>query len=128
MSAVAQLTEPATGALAPCGTPVRNGRLHLGRLRPLLDGCDRPAVLAGFATAVWIGAPATNPPQLGRLAYRGDASIDARSRLIVDFRVRRWLSVADTQAFDVVIVPAALGGLLIVPIEDFARRWAAVTG
>ena len=38
MSAAAQLTEPATDALAPCGTPVRNGRLHLGRLRPLLDG------------------------------------------------------------------------------------------
>ena len=85
-------------------------------------------MLAGFATAVWIGPPATNPPQLGRLAYRADTSIDARGRLIVDFRVRRWLSVADPQAFDVVIVPAALGGLLIVPVEDFARRWAAVGG
>ena len=126
VSAAAQAA-PATGALVPSGIPVRNGRLHLGRLRSTVGSGERLALIAGFATAVWIGPPAANPPPLGRLAYRSDTSIDARGRLVVEFRVRGWLAVADTRAFEVVVV-AADGGLLIVPVEDFARRWAAVGG
>src|SRR3954467_9901313 len=104
MNAAAQLSslDGPRRSLIPAGIPIRRGRLHLGRLRSLLDGHDRPAVVAGFAAAAWIGPPATTPPQLGRLAYRTDPSIDPRGRLLVDFRVRRWLAVSDTLAFEVV--------------------------
>ena len=52
MSAAAQLAEttPNRTALAPMGIPVRGGRLHLGRLRCLLDADVTVAVVAGFAT------------------------------------------------------------------------------
>jgi hypothetical protein len=41
--------------------------------------------------------------------------------------VRSWLAVADPMAFDVVIIPAIEGGLLAVPVEDFARRWEVIS-
>jgi hypothetical protein len=92
-----------------------------------LDGHDRVAVAAGFASAVWIGPPATPPPHLGRLAYRTETPVDRRGRLLLDFRVRSSLGVANTLLFEVVIVPAGVGGLLIVPVEDFSQRWEAIT-
>ena len=67
------------------------------------------------------------PPHLGRLAYRTETPVDGRRRLLLDFRVRSWLGVADTLAFEVVGVPSETGGLLIVPVEDFSRRWEVIT-
>jgi hypothetical protein len=128
MSAASQLTASggARPAFMPSGIPIREGRLHLGRLRTWLDGHDRVAVVAGFASAVWIGPPTTAPPHLGRLAYRTETTVDRRGRLLLDFRVRSWLGVADTLAFEVVIVPAEGCGLLIVPVEDFSQRWEVI--
>jgi hypothetical protein len=126
VSAASHVSAPPAGGLVPAGIPVRDGRLHLGRLRGLLDGDGRLAVVAGFATGAWIGPPATSPPDLGRLTYRTDTSVDRRGRVLVDFRVCRWLAVTDTHAFEVVVVPADPGGLLIVPAEGFARRWEVI--
>jgi hypothetical protein len=81
----------------------------------------------GFANAVWLGPPATAGPNLGRLAYLTETAVDRLGRLLLDFRVRSWLAVADTSAFEVVIVTAETGGLLIVPVEDFSQRWEVVT-
>jgi hypothetical protein len=52
MSAAPQLTEttPTWPALTPMGIPVRGGRLHLGRLRDLLD-CDDAVVVAARPVA-----------------------------------------------------------------------------
>jgi hypothetical protein len=130
VSAASHLTASggsARGALTPKGFPIRDGRLHLGRMRTNLDGHDRVAVVAGFANAVWLGPPATAGPNLGRLAYRTETSVDPRGRLLLDFRVRSWLAVADTLAFDVVIVAAETSGLLVVPVEDFSQRWEVIT-
>jgi hypothetical protein len=130
VSAASQLTAPggtARGAFTPKGIPIRDGRVHLGRLRTRLEGHDRVAVVAGFANAVWLGPPATAAPNLSRLAYRTETSVDRRGRLLLDFRVRSWLAVADSLAFEVVIVAAETGGLLIVPVEDFSQRWEVVT-
>jgi hypothetical protein len=129
MSAASQLADagPTGAALAPAGVPVRGGRLHLGRLRPLLDPTQPVAVVAGFSTACWLGPREANPPDLGRLAYRSETTVDARGRVVLDLRVRAWLGVADAKAFDVVAVPAPAGGLLVVPIEDFARRWEVIS-
>jgi hypothetical protein len=65
VSAAAQLSSPSGASLVPAGVPIRRGRLHLGRLRSLLDGAESV--------------------------------------------------VGDPMAFDVVIVPAVEGGLLVVP-------------
>jgi hypothetical protein len=109
--------------LVPVGIPIRRGRLHLGRLRPFLDGADTVAVAVGFASAAWVG-PRTEPaPNLGRLGYRSDTRIDERGRLVLDLRVRNWLGVANPLAFEVVVVPASPAGLLVIPVEDFAHRW-----
>jgi hypothetical protein len=130
VSAASQLTAPggsARGAFTPKGIPIRDGRLHLGRMRTNLDGHARVAVVAGFANAVWLGRPATAAPNLGRLAYRTETSVDGRGRLLLDFRVRSWLAVADTSAFEVVIVTADTDGLLVVPVEDFSHRWEVIS-
>lgn len=129
VSAASQLTE--TGAtrssLTPMGIPIRRGRLHLGRLRNLLDTAEPVAVAAGFATAAWLGSPTASPPNLGRLAYRTETHTDARGRVVLDLRVRAWLAVEDPMCFEVITVPAERGGLLVVPIEDFARRWEVIS-
>src|SRR4051794_23281632 len=95
VSAPAHLAGDAATGLTPSGTPVGCGRLHLGQQRAVLDGHARVGLIPGFATAAWVGSPTVNPPHPGRLAYRGEASIDAGGRLFVDFRVRHWLAVAD---------------------------------
>jgi hypothetical protein len=41
--------------------------------------------------------------------------------------VRSWLAVADTLAFEVVIVATDTSGLLVVPVEDFSQRWEVIT-
>ena len=131
MSAAAQLSGPtrARSALTPAGIPVDRGRVHLGRLRQLLEvsaASDRVAVVAGFGTAVWLGPLAAANPNLGRLVYRAFTQVDARGRVVLDRRVRGWLGVADPMAFEVVIVPASPCGLLVVPVEDFAHRWEVI--
>lgn len=131
VSAAAHLTAPGAAGRAgftPAGIPIREGRVHLGRLRTALDGHERVAVVAGFASAVWLGPPSAPPPQLGRLAYRTETTVDRRGRLLLDFRVRSWLAVADTLAFEVVVVAAEPAGLLVVPVEGFAQRWEVLTG
>ena len=129
MSAVTRLAEPdpTTGSLVPIGVPVRRGRLHLGRLQSMFDTTEPLSVAVGFATAGWIGARSVALPNLGRLGYRSATDVDSRGRVVLDHRVRAWLGVADPMCFDVVIAPAADGGLLIVPVDEFARRWQAIS-
>ncbi|MCW2749324.1 MAG: hypothetical protein JWR83_434 [Aeromicrobium sp.] len=88
---------------------------------------DRVNVAVGFATACWIGATGIPAPDLGRLGYRSATDVDSRGRVVLDHRVRAWLGVDDPMSFDIVIAPAADGGLLIVPVDDFARRWQAIS-
>jgi hypothetical protein len=114
-------------ALAPMGIPIRCGRLHLGRLRGLLESAEPVAVTAGFGTAVWLGSRDVSPPDVGRLAYRTETQVDNRGRVVLDLRVRAWLAVEDPMSFEAVAVPAEWGGLLILPIEDFARRWEVIS-
>jgi hypothetical protein len=129
LSAATLLTEsqPARGALSPAGIPVRRGRLHLGRLRHVLSTAESVAVTAGFATAAWLGPRDVTAPDLGRLAYRTETCVDGRGRIVLDLRVRAWLGIEHPMAFDVVAVPAPEGGLLVVPVEDFARRWEVIS-
>ena len=129
MNAATRLAEPgpARSALAPMGMPVRRGRLHLGRLCRLLDTTGLVAVAAGFATACWIGPRDKPAPNLGRLGYRSETDVDSRGRVVLDLRVRAWLGIDDPLCFDVVAVPAVDGGLLIVPVEEFARRCEVIS-
>jgi hypothetical protein len=94
VTAASQLTSTTStrSALTPMGIPIRRGRLHLGRLRDLLEAGQPVAVTAGFGTAVWLGCPAA-APDLGRLAYRTDTRVDGRGRVVLDLRVRAWLAV-----------------------------------
>ena len=134
MSAVTRLAEPdsTTYSLVPIGVPVRRGRLHLGRLQLMFNTTEPLNVAVGFATAGWIGA-------------RGVALPDPRSARLSQCNRRRltgtcgprssgpclarcgWLGVADPMCFDVVLAPAPNGGLLIVPVDEFARRWQAIS-
>jgi hypothetical protein len=66
MSAAAELIEAPRADLAPMGIPVRDGRLSLGRLREVLPRDEPLEVVAGFATAFWIGPPGSRAPDLGR--------------------------------------------------------------
>jgi hypothetical protein len=127
MSAAAELTEAPRPELAPMGIPMRDGRLTLGRLRELLPRDESLEVVAGFATACWIGLPGAHAPDLGRLTYRSRTGIDRRGRVMLDYRVRTRLSVADPNRFEVVAFPAEMGGILVVPVEDFARRFEVVS-
>jgi hypothetical protein len=117
------------GGLAPAGMPVRDGRLHLARLREWLPAGDRLVVVTGFATACWLGAAVAEPPGLGRHVHRSAARIDHRGRVVLDRRSRAWLAVADRARLEAVALPVSwdCGGLLVVPIEDYARRFEAVT-
>lgn len=129
MSAATLLTEsdPARRALSPRGIPVRRGRLHLGRLRHLLASAESVAVTAEFATAAWLGPRDCSAPDLGRLAYRTETNVDGRGRVVLDLCVRAWLGVEHPISFDVVAVPAPEGGLLVVPVENFVRRWEVIS-
>ncbi len=131
MSAATELTAaaPASDVLAPLGVPVIRGRLNLGRSGPLVTpgaAGGRLVLVAGLRTACWLGPPAAAPPDLGRLAHRGVAEVDGRGRVVLDRRARAWLDVADPSSFSVVPVPVPAGGLLLVPVEDFDRRWEEV--
>jgi hypothetical protein len=127
MSAAAELTEAPRVDLAPMGIPVRDGRLSLGRLRELLPRGETLEVVAGFATACWIGPPGSHAPDLGRLTYRSRTGVDRRGRVMFDYRARTWLAVAEPNRFEVVAFPAEQGGILVMPVEDFARRWEVIS-
>ena len=129
VSDAAQITQAGAtrSNLTPMGVPIRRGRLHLARLRRLFDPAEPVAVAAGFATAAWLGPPTATMPELGRLTYRTETRIDGRGRVVLDLRVRAWLAVSDPMCFDAVVVPADAGGLMIVPTEDFGRRWEVIS-
>lgn len=109
------------------GVPVRSGRMHLGRLRSLVTADADLVVAAGFGTACWVGESGAGMPNLGRLGYRTTTIVDERGRIVLDRRVRTWLAVEDERAFDAVTIPAPDGGILVVPVEDFARRWEVIS-
>lgn len=122
----------ATGGVAglvPKGVPVRNGRLHLGRLRHWLPLDGSLAVLVGAGAACWLGSPDVRPPGLGRPVYRSTATIDGRGRAVLDRRSRAWLAVSNPAAFEAFTLPLGWDcqGLLVVPVEGYARRVEAVT-
>ena len=127
MSAAAELTATQRAGIVPLGIPVRSGRLYLGRLRELLPAHDPVEVVAGFETACWLGSVVGRVPDLGRLAYRGRTMVDRRGRVTLDRRVRVWLGTEDATSFEVVAVSAPEGGILVVPVEDFARRWEVIS-
>ena len=126
MSAVETIGTPGLGGLVPAGSPVVSGRVHLGRLRAELPA-DRLSVLVGFGTLVWLGDPEATSPELGRMVYRGEASVDQRGRVVLDRHARGWLAVADPGAFEALVMAAPTGGVLVVPVEDFGRRVSEVT-
>jgi hypothetical protein len=120
---ISEAADPSVGGLAPAGMPVRNGRLHLARVRQWLPVDDRLVVVAGFGTACWLGAPGDRPPDLGRHVYRSTATVDVRGRVVLDRRSRAWLAVGDPASFEAVVMPlASPAGLVVVPVEDYARR------
>lgn len=120
-------TPPVVGGLLPPGSPVESGRVHLGRLRSQLP-TGRVTVLVGFASLAWLGDPeVTTPPDLGRMVYRSDVSVDRRGRVVLDRRARAWLAVADPASFDALVMTSPAGGVLVVPVEDFALRVEGVT-
>jgi hypothetical protein len=85
------------------------------------------AVVAGFGTVCWLGGSDGSVPDLGCLAYRGVTRVDRRGRVVLDRRVGAWLGVPAPEVFEALIVPAAGGGVWVVPVDDFARRFGAVT-
>jgi hypothetical protein len=85
------------------------------------------AAVAGFGTVCWLGESDRSVPDLGRLAYRGVTRVDRRGRVVLDRRVRAWLGVPTPEVFEALTVPAAAGGVWVVPVDDFARRFEAVT-
>ena len=130
VSAAAEFADQrAPAQLAPIGLPVRRGRVALGRVRAALGpgACPAVDVVAGFATAVWLGRPGTDPPALGRLSWRSQSPLDARGRVVLDRRTRLYLAVGDPAAFDVVPLAARCGALFLVPVEDFDRRLAELS-
>lgn len=127
MSAAAEFTQAPRRGLAPMGIPVRDGRVSVGRLRELLPRDETLELVTGFDLACWIGPRAAQAPDLGRLTYRSRSSVDYRGRVPLDYRCRTWLAVADPNRFDVVAFPAEAGGIVIMPVEDFARRWEVIS-
>jgi hypothetical protein len=118
---------PSPALLEPIGFPVRDGRMALGRQRVALgSGAAKLNVVAGFNTAVWLGCPDMDAPALGRLVWRGTATIDGRGRVVLDRRARAYLAVADLASFEVVVLRPANGGLLLVPLDGFEARLEAI--
>ena len=46
---------------------------------------------------------------------------------MLDYRARTWLAVDDANRFEVVAFPAEAGGILVMPVQDFARRWEVIS-
>ncbi|MGI8792483.1 MAG: hypothetical protein ACR2H3_04810 [Acidimicrobiales bacterium] len=126
MNAAAELADAPRTELVPIGIPVRGG-LTLGRLRELLCRDETLEVVAGFAAGCWIGPAGVRAPDLGRLTYRSRTGLDRRGRVMLDHRARTWLAVEDPNRFEVVAFPAEAGGILVMPVEDFARRWEVIS-
>jgi hypothetical protein len=112
MSAAAELAEAPRADLAPMGTPVRDGRLSLGRLRELLPRDETLEVVAGFAAACWIGPPVAVALVCGYWAAGGSFGV---SRVLPDVP---W----GLQASRVVGAVTAAVGLL-----GLAGRWGQRT-
>lgn len=127
MSAAPELVATDAAEPVPVGVPVRSGRLSLGRVRRYLPASGPVLVLAGFGTACWLGSPDDAGPDLGRLVCRAEARLDGQDRLVLTRRVRSWLCVSDPALFRVELLPLHSGGVLVVPVEDMARRRTAVT-
>jgi len=128
VSAAGQLADPSDSRVpVPVGVPVREGRLALGRLRPLVQvrAGDAVACSVGFELACWLGSDPSAAPRLGRLWHQERLAVDGRGRVRLGRRVRAYLAVDDPAAFEVVPVPVD-GGVLLVPVEGFERRWEAV--
>jgi hypothetical protein len=129
VTAAAALPPSAGGLpLSVPGVPVRNGRFALGRrLRSLLPPAgDDVLVVVGFGTAAWLGPPSSEPPALGELIHRSETSVCPRNRVAISRHARAWLSVENPALFDAVVMPAPGGGVLLIPVESFAERCAAV--
>jgi len=129
LSAVETMGAPlGPGGLVPAGSPVASGRVHLGRMRSRLPVEGPVAVLAGFGSLVWLGdLEESAPPELGGMVYRGEVVVDRRGRVVLDRQARAWLAVVDPGLFEALVMPAPAGGVLVVPVEDFAGRVGAVT-
>lgn len=84
-------------------------------------------MVAGFATACWLGAGDDEPPGLGEMVFRGEVSVDRRGRVVLGRQALSWLAVPDPAVFDAVVMPAPVSGLLVIPTDRFAERAAAVT-
>jgi hypothetical protein len=84
-------------------------------------------VAVGFGAVCWLGAPSDPVPVLGPMTYRTEARVDGRGRVVLDRRVRAWLAVEDPGGFEALVMPAPGGGVLVVPVEGFARRLGEVT-
>jgi len=95
--------------------------------REVLPRGETLEVGAGFSSACWIGPPGSRAPDLGRLTYRSRTGVDRRGRVMLDYRARTWLAVDDANRFEVVAFPAEAGGILVMPVEDFARRWEVIS-
>lgn len=126
MSAVEAVEAPAGGGLVPVGVPVVSGRVHLGRLRSRVPTAGPISVTVGFGSLVWLGDPGA-APDLGRMVYRTELRADRRGRLVLDRQARAWLALADPVSFEALVMPAPDAGVLVVPVDGFARRIAAVT-
>jgi hypothetical protein len=127
MSAVEMMDTPAGGGLVPAGVPVVSGRVHLGRLRSHLPADGPLAIVVGFGSLAWLGGPDEAAPDLGRMVYRTVVRADRRGRVVLDRQARAWLALTDPVIFEVLVMPAPAGGVLVVPVDGFARRVAAVT-
>ena len=127
MSAVEAVEAPAGGGLVPVGMPVVSGRVHLGRLRSHLPADGPIAVLVGFGSVVWLGAPDATAPDLGRIVYRTVVQADRRGRVVLDRQARAWLALPDPMIFEALVMPAPTAGVLVAPVDGFTRRVAAVT-
>ena len=123
MSAAAELDATPRTLLVPPGVPVRSGRVHVGRLRSHLPSSGP---VAGFGTACWLGRTEGEPPGLGAMVFRGEATVDRRGRVVLGRQALAWLAVDDLAAFEAVVMPAQAGALLVIPTEGFAGRAAAV--
>jgi hypothetical protein len=83
-------------------------------------------LVAGFRTVAWLGPAGAAVPDLGVLAHRAEPEVDRAGRVTIDRLACAYLAVADSRSFSVVLVPAPAGGLFVVPVEDFGRRFGEV--